>query len=91
MNYEKAVRRAWIYIVCGVLIILSIITLVVDYLLSGAINNKIPRLVFYCERTGLIAFGIAWLSASHIFPFITDDQERWSLIKPSHQNSQNKN
>lgn len=73
----NATRRAYVYAICGGAIVLSIAILVIDHFLSGGIVAKVPRLVYYCERTGLIAFGIAWLAASHILPGITDEEEQW--------------
>jgi hypothetical protein len=75
---KNADRRANVYAVCGVVILLSIGVLLTDYFLSGGLIKQIPRLTFYCEKLGLMAFGIAWLAASHILPGITDPQERWS-------------
>jgi hypothetical protein len=72
-----AKRRARLYGVCGITIILSMLMLVADHFLNGAISDKEPRIVFYCERAGLIAFGLAWLAASHMLPFFTDDEEKW--------------
>ena len=42
----------------------------------------IPRLVFYCETAGLLAFGIAWLVASKIIPVsaLTHPEERVQLF-----------
>ena len=34
------------------------------------------RLTYYVEATGLAAFGVAWLTASRIFPVITNEDER---------------
>ncbi|GAB2525752.1 hypothetical protein GCM10008940_30600 [Microbulbifer agarilyticus] len=34
------------------------------------------RLTYYVEATGLFAFGIAWLTASRMLPFITSEDER---------------
>ena len=73
----NANRRAFLYAGCGIGILLSIAILALDHALGGAFVEKAPRLVFYCERAGLIAFGIAWLAASHILPGFTDRQERW--------------
>lgn len=74
---QKARNRATLYLVCGVGILLSIAILAADHFLSGALVAREPRLVFYCERAGLIFFGLAWLAASHILPGFTDDEERW--------------
>lgn len=71
--------RAYIYAACGLTILLSIAVMVGDMLSHGAIIAKIPRLIFYGEATGLVAFGIAWLTASRTIPLITGKSERYSL------------
>lgn len=49
--------RGIVYAVCGILIVLSILTLAFDYLSDGMLRSKVPRLTFYGEWTGLVAFG----------------------------------
>ena len=39
-----------------------------------------PRLAFYAERTALIAFGVSWLIASRVLPFITREDERFKVL-----------
>ncbi|WP_231757227.1 hypothetical protein [Microbulbifer elongatus] len=34
------------------------------------------RLTYYVESAGLFAFGVAWLTASRMLPFITTEDER---------------
>jgi len=50
---------------------------VIDHFTGGVIIHRLPRLVFYCEMLALMAFGVAWLAASHVLPWITAPQERW--------------
>jgi uncharacterized membrane protein len=85
-GHWQAVWREVIYGACGLVIVASIAAVVGDYFLKGAIAAKVPRLTFYCERAGLSAFGIAWLTASRVFPVITSRAERfapWSDRMPS--------
>jgi len=56
--------RGDIYLICLIAICLAIGVLALDYFLGHAIKDAVPRLTFYGEKTGLIAFGIAWLTAS---------------------------
>jgi hypothetical protein len=72
----QANRRAFIYTVCGLLIVLVIGVLTFDHLLNGIISKQIPRLTFYGEGTGLIAFGVSWFTASHILPPLAQKDEQ---------------
>ena len=75
----QAKARAAIYALCGVVIALSIITLLADHVSGGAIRAKIDRLTYFGEAAGLISFGVAWLTASRTLPIITGKEERISL------------
>jgi hypothetical protein len=55
------------------------VVLALDFVLKDAISDLIPRLTFYGEAVGLIAFGVAWLTASRILPVITSPAERQPL------------
>jgi hypothetical protein len=77
-GHTQANVRAVFYAVCGILIVLSILTLVFDKLFKGILSAKVPRLIFYAEWTGLVAFGISWLTASRVLPLITRKDERFS-------------
>lgn len=79
-RHTEANRRAFIYAVSGLAIVVSIVAMVFDTLLHGVLSAAIPRLVFYCERTALVAFGVSWLTASRILPFLTRSDERLSLL-----------
>lgn len=82
-GYTEANRRAFLYAASGLVIIASISTLVVDTLSRGALASAIPRLIFYCERASLVAFGISWLTASRILPVLTRSDERFSPLGTS--------
>lgn len=77
-GHVEANRRAAVYALCGVAILASIAALVIDTLAGGVLSARVPRLVFYCERTGLVAFGVSWLTASRILPVLTSRNERFS-------------
>jgi hypothetical protein len=74
--------RAYIYAICGITIVASILIIAIDNLSGGIISSRINRLTFYGENAGLIAFGIAWLTASRTLPLITsnDKDDRFSLF-----------
>jgi hypothetical protein len=76
-NLPGSNRRAVLYAVCGILIPVSMGVVVIDAFLGRAISAHIPRLEFYCEQVALVAFGVAWLAASHLLPWITAPEERW--------------
>lgn len=71
-------RRAYIYAICAAVILAAILIMVFDHLLARALSAKIGRLTFYCERAGLMAFGVSWLTASRIWPGLTTQEERFS-------------
>ncbi len=77
---RRADWRAWIYLVCGVVIVVAVVVLILDDLMGGPIQKSVPRLVFYGERAGLVAFGISWLVASRVLPVLTAPEERVSLL-----------
>ena len=80
-GHPQAKVRAGIYVFCGVAIVVSILTLSFDNLFCGILSSKVPRLTFYGEATGLIAFGISWFTASRVLPLITKQDERFSPFK----------
>lgn len=79
-DYPQAKLRAAIYACCGVAIVLSIVVLGYDGLTENSLSAAIPRLTFYGEATGLIAFGISWLTASRVLPVLTRPNERFSPL-----------
>jgi hypothetical protein len=80
-GHKEANRRACVYVVCGIAIILSILTIAFDKLSSGILSSKVPSLIFYGESTGLVAFGISWFTASRVLPGLTTPEERFSPFK----------
>jgi hypothetical protein len=80
-GHLEAKARATIYAVCGIAILLSIVVLACDNLFGHALRDRIPRLVFYGEATGLISFGISWLTASRVLPGLTRQDERFSPFR----------
>lgn len=76
---QSIVRRI-IYATCGITIVLAIAVLGYDAATKGSLTAWEPRLVFYGERAGLIAFGFSWIVASRVFPWITAREERVSIL-----------
>ena len=79
-THVQAKIRAWVYAACGIVIITTIVVLGVDGIADELISKKIPRLTFYGENVGLVAFGIAWLIASRVLPVISSRDERFSIL-----------
>lgn len=77
-GHAQAKIRAVIYSVCCFAIVAAILVLAIDGFTDGSISSKIPRLIFYGENAGLIAFGVAWLTASRVLPVISAKEERFS-------------
>jgi L-asparagine transporter-like permease len=75
-GHPQAQIRAVIYAVCGILMLLSILALAIDF----TIGLNWDQLVFYAESVALVAFGIAWLTASRNLPIITSKAERLSVF-----------
>lgn len=80
-HYPQAHIRATIYIICGISILVSIVVLAIDNLSGHVLRDRIPRLVFYGEAVGLVAFGISWLTASRTLPLLTSPDERFSPLR----------
>ena len=77
-GYRQAKLRAATYAVCAGAIVLSIGVIALDHLLDGSITASLPRLTFLGENLALVAFGVAWLVASRVLPFISSSEERFS-------------
>lgn len=77
-GHPQAKARAGIYAACGIAILLAILALAIDNLFPQSLSAHISRLRFYGEATGLVAFGISWLTASRVLPGITRKDERFS-------------
>lgn len=80
-GYPQAERRAIIYTACAAAILLSMVLMGLTGILKETITNKVPRIVFYSEALGLIAFGISWLTASRVFPVLANPKERFSPLR----------
>jgi uncharacterized membrane protein len=86
-GHSQAKLRSYIYAICGIVITAAILVMFGDHILDGALSVKIPRLTFYGERAGLIAFGTSWLTASRVFPGLAREDERFSPFTYRHAKS----
>ena len=79
-GYLQARIRALIYVLCGLVIIFSIAVIAYDAVTEESIRKNFKRVVFYGEAAALVAFGVAWLTASRVLPIITNTEERYSIF-----------
>ena len=79
--WMQARIRAVIYAVSGLIIVIAMALMAADYLTENALRQHINRFTFYAEAAVLVAFGVAWLTASRIVPVITRTDERLSVLK----------
>jgi hypothetical protein len=73
-GYREANVRAFIYALCGIGMIVSIL------LFIAAAFGYGEALVFWGETVGLLSFGMSWLTASRVLPYITQPSERVKLF-----------
>lgn len=67
-------RRAWIYGVCGLVMLLALSAMVYGLTPDGV--TRFPRIIFVAEQILLYAFGISWLVASQTLPYLASREER---------------
>lgn len=77
---DRARVRAIIYGACGCVIAVSIVLMAMNILSESSFTRRIPRFTFFAEAAALIAFGIAWLTASLKLPVVTTSEERLPLL-----------
>ncbi len=71
--------RSGIYLACGVAILgaLGIASILTWTLCSATVDEY--RIVYWGEAVALHAFGIAWMTAGKVFPFLADKGDTLSL------------
>jgi fumarate reductase subunit D len=79
-GHPEAILRTYIYTICGDVIVVSMAVMALYSIISKLSGFSIDRLVFYGEAISLIAFGVAWLTASLTLPLITSNDERIRLF-----------
>lgn len=80
-GYKEADRRAVIYVISGGAIVLSIAVLALDFALDHRLSAGFPALTFWGETVALVAFGIAWLTASKCLPGLAGKDEHFSPLR----------
>ena len=79
-GHTEADRRAYIYAICGVVIVGAVGVLALDRLTNGSISSTVERLTYHGEHAGLLAFGVSWLVSSKTLPFLTAPDERVRVL-----------
>jgi hypothetical protein len=79
-HYPEAERRALIYVACGVTIVAAILALALDYFLDHRFS-KGTAFIFWGEAVALVAFGVAWFTASKVTPGLASPNERFSPLR----------
>lgn len=79
---REAKRRMGVYVLCAVAIVGAMAVLLVDTIMVKLLNNTwlndhFPVLFFYAEAIALTAFGVSWLTASHVLPYLNAPEERY--------------
>lgn len=75
-GWIQANARAGIYALCGLGIVLAMVAMAVDAATGDSLSQRFRNFTFYAEATGLVAFGIAWFTASKVVPGIARADER---------------
>ena len=73
----KGRRRAAIYLVCGWIMILSMLLAVLSQVMPS--ENQASRIVYWTETVSLLTFGFAWIVAGKVIPPLTEEDERLKL------------
>ena len=73
---KEAKVRGLIYRICAVAMVGAMAVQFLDILDWVDFSGITQRVTYYVEATGLMAFGVAWLTASRMLPFITNEDER---------------
>ncbi len=73
---KRSIRKI-IYWVCGSLIIVSMVSIGAAEFALSEVTMKSLAVTFWGEFLALWAFGVAWIVASKVLPFIVDEDERY--------------
>jgi hypothetical protein len=79
-HHARAKARAGIYALCGVTMLVAIVTLTYNNATHGSLAKYDRWITFHGEFAGLFAFGISWLTASRMIPGITRKDERVPIL-----------
>jgi hypothetical protein len=74
-HITQARRRSVVYQLCGAVMGVALIVLAYNRVTSGSLESQFPSLVYWGETAALMAFGVAWLTASRAVPWLTRRDE----------------
>jgi len=74
-------RRARIYLTCGWVIVLSMVGLAIAKVLLPAAIVSTYKMTYWAEFAALWAFGIAWITAGKVLPFLVEPDEALRPLK----------
>ena len=77
----KAGRRAKLYFVCGSVIVASMLVGLAGNLLLDCETVVRIDLIYWVETAALIAFGVAWIVAGKIIPWLVDEEEALKVFR----------
>jgi hypothetical protein len=69
---KKARRRKIIYKICGIIMIVCLVTVGIS--LAAKIGSEV-RIIYWAEAVALAAFGVAWMTASKPIKFLAEEGE----------------
>lgn len=72
----KKGARSKIYLVCGTIMVLCMLTALVGRLVLDPDTFNELAITFWAEAVALNAFGVAWVVAGEYIPLTTDEKER---------------
>lgn len=75
----KKGRRAVIYLVCGLIIVASMLGIGALQLILSDVTKKALAITFVGEFIALWAFGVAWIVAGKVIPPLVDQEDMLSL------------
>ncbi len=76
---KKGVRSK-IYLVCGIIMVICMLTALLGSLILDADTYNRLAITFWAEAVALNAFGIAWIVAGKYIPLTTEREERVHLF-----------
>ena len=79
----RARLRAVIYALCGIVIVAAIALMLVDKINGGSVSVRYNQFTFRAEACALVAFGVAWLTASRKLPVLTSAEDRVPMFPAS--------
>lgn len=74
-------RRARIYLTCGWVIVAAMVGLAAAKILLPASTVSMYKMTYWAEFTALWAFGIAWITAGKVLPFLVEPKEALRPLK----------